>query len=217
MVDLIPQEYRRALHLRRLLRGFAWTCVGIATALGLASAGLGYLVKDERVALARFKQQQAQGRAQQARLAELTARRDGIQKQLQALDALRGDASIGRLAEAVDASLNDQIWFQELVFSRAADERKSDAASARPPVPAAKDSRPDDKSGENVGRAQERAEVRGLAADHAVLAEFIKQLGAQPEVRQVKLLDTSARAYPNVQVIGFQLAALLGADDGAAR
>jgi len=217
MVDLIPQEYRQAVHMRRLLRGVGWTCLALALAVGAAAAGLAYLVNDERMALARYRQLQAQSRAQGARLAELTARRNEAQKQLQTLDALRGGASIGQLVAAVDTALGERIWFQELSFSRVGDviDRKAESAGAGYVVLAAKDKRPEEKGGETGWRARERAEIRGLAADHAVLAEFIKQLGAQPEVRQVKLIDTSARSYPNVQVVDFQLAALLGPAPGA--
>ena len=219
MVDLIPEEYRQTRRLSRLLRGFGWTCCGMAAVIAATAAGVAYLVKDERVALARFQQLQAQGRAQRARLTELTARRNEAQKQLQALDALRGGASIGQLVAALDAALNERIWFQELAFRRGGDviDRKAESAGAGYFVVAPKDKRPEDKGEENGWRAQERAEVRGLAGDHAVLAEFIKQLGAQPEVRQVRLLDTSARNYPNVEVVDFQLTALLGPAPGTAR
>ena len=68
---------------------------------------------------------------------------------------------------------------------------------------------------EQPGRNRERAAVHGLARDHAALAQFIKQLSSQPGVNEVRLLDTSARSYPNVEVVDFQLVAVLGAAAGA--
>jgi cell division protein FtsB len=217
MVDLIPQEYRRAQRVERLLRSFGWAILGVAVVLGAAGGALAHLIGQERTALARFKQLQAQTKAQQARLAEVTARRDAAQRQFQSLEALRGGASIARLADAVDAALSGDIWFQELAFSRGGEaiERKAEAGGAGYFVVAAKEKRPDARADEEAWRTRERAEIRGVAVNHTVLAEFIKELAAQPEVRQVRLLDTSARNYPNVQVVDFRLAALLGATGAA--
>jgi Tfp pilus assembly protein PilN len=219
MVDLIPEEYRRAVRVRRLIGRFGWSCCAIVAAVAAASGGLAYAIGQERAALARYKQLQAQSRAQQARLTEVMARRDNAQRQLQVLESLRGDASIAAIIGAVDAALDDRIWFQELTFSRAGEaaERKAEAGEAGYFIVAAKDKRGDARPEGGAWRARERAEIRGLARDHAALAEFIKRLGGQPEVKQVKLLDTSARSYPGVQVVSFQLAALLGAASGAAQ
>jgi len=219
MVDLIPEEYRRALRARRLLQRFGWACLAIAAAVAAASGGFAYFIGKERSALARYKQLQAQSRAQQARLAEVMARKDTAQKQLQALDSLRGGASIASLVDAVDAALDGRIWFQEFTFSRGGEaaERKAEAGGAGYFVLADKDRRGGGWNEGGAWRTRERAEIRGVASDHAALAEFIKRLGGQPRVSDVKLLDTSARSYPGVQVVSFHLAALLGGAAGSAQ
>ena len=215
MVDLIPAEYHRGLRLQRLLRGFGWTCLAIVLAFGVSVAALARAVHAERAALARFKQLQAQNAAWQARLAELNAQKSDAARRLRALDALRGGAPIGHLFGDVDAALNGQVWFRELEFVRG-DEAGANLSQARPQgrieavdahAPAAPHASP--RAG--------RAEIRGIAADHAALADFIRQLGTRPGVSEIRLRDTSARSYPNVQVVDFDLAAVVDAVTGVAQ
>lgn len=212
MVDLIPDEYRRGVRLQRQIRGLAWMCLGVLLAMGLCAAGISHLLKEERAGLARLKHLQAQAGAQQARLTEIRARRDVAERRVRALDGLRGGASIQRLFDALDAALNGRIWFQELVYARATDapgaaDKAAEAAAAR---------RVEAKTDDRMRRTRERADIRGLAVDHAALAEFIRELAARPGLSEVKLIDTSARNYPNVQFVDFQVSAMLAADTGAA-
>ena len=97
------------------------------------------------------------------------------------------------------------------MFSRASEpaEQKADAGSPGILVVAARDRRPEAKAGADSWRAQERAEIRGASIDHATLAEFVRRLGEQSGVSQVRLLDTSTRSYPGLDVVDFQLAAVL--------
>lgn len=215
MVDLIPAEYHRALRMQRLLRGFGCAALCLAAGMGLAGAGLAYGISGERTALARFKHMQAQAKAQQARLAEVTGRRDQAREQLRALDALRGGAAVGSLAAAVDAALIDQVWFQELTFAHGeAVERKAEAGRPGEASTAANGAAMA-KAGESTRFESARAEIRGIAGNHPALAEFVMRVAAQSGVAQAKLIDTSARTYPGIQVVDFRLALVLDGAPGA--
>ena len=195
--------------MRRIVRGSGWAALGIAVAFGAASAGLAYTINGERAAIARFKHTHAQARAQQARLTEVTARRDEARKQLQTLDGLRGGAVVGQFVDALDTALIDRIWFQEVSFSRDTGPERKPEGAAPAPGAAAKDGRPAAKADDTTVRIEQRAEIRGVARDHTALAQFIERLGARPGIGQVRLVDTSARSYPGVQVVDFRLALTL--------
>ncbi len=220
MVDLIPEEYRRRLRARRLLQRFGWSCLGVAAFVGLAAGALTHLVRGEREAFAHVKQAQMQGRAQQARLTEIKGRRDAAREQLRVLERLRGEVSTKLFFDAVDAALNERIWFQELSISRGKELKDKQPGSGQPAATAAP-ATPGNKvaaEGQEDGawRHRERAEIRGLAGDHAALTGFIRQLGSQSGVSQVRLLDTSPRSYPGLQLIEFQVVAMLGVSADAA-
>ena len=149
-------------------------------------------------------------------MTELTARRDEANKQLQVLDGLRGGAVVSQLVDALEAALIDRIWFQEVAFTR-------ESIPERKPEPAAPAQGGTAKDGSAVKidsgavRVEQRADIRGVARDHAALAEFIERLGARPGIKRVKLVDTSARSYPGVQVVDFRLALTLSPVAGGAQ
>ncbi len=216
MVDMIPGEYRSGLRLRRLLAGFGWTCLALVLALGVSFAALAHAVSKERTALARSRQLQAQNAAWQARLAELKTQKENTDSRLRSLDALRGGgAPIGAMFNEVDAALNGRVWFRELAFSRGG-EPSADKAEAGGPgkVPAAA---ADKSVAADANQRGARAEILGIAADHAALADFIRAFGTRPGVAEVKLRDTSTRSYSNVQVVDFHLAATMDVAAGAAQ
>ena len=216
MVDLIPADYRRSQRVQRQLRSLGWTCLGLLVALGLGAAGLAHYLDKERAALARFKHLQAQAHAQQNRLNELKTQRDLASRHVQALDTLRGSASVGRLFSAVDAALNGRIWFQELAYSRANETFGQPTAAGTPATVAPNGNRGAATPAAGARPLREQADIRGVALDHAALAEFIRQLAARPGVNEVRLLDTRARNYPNLQVVDFQVATLFEVAAGAA-
>jgi len=195
MVDLIPAEYRKRLQAQRLLRGFGWSCLAIVLAFGVSYATLARALNTERAALARNRQLQAQNSARLARLAELQAQEQNAAEQLRALAALRGDAAIYPLFDAIDTAINASVWFSELEFSR--------SGRTGTELPTA--------GGDSRGG---QTEIRGVAADHAALADFIGLLGSRPGVIEVSLRDSSTRSYPGFQVVDFHLTALIGATTG---
>lgn len=208
MVDLIPEDYRRTLRLRRWLRAFCWACAGVAVLAGLGRLGLAYLVRAEQAGLAAARQLQAASGAQRAKLADLQARRDAAERQITALETLRGPAVIGELFFAIDAASTGKVWFNELSFAR-----EEELAGAKPPAHEAgriTPVPPQAGAAERSWRAWQRAQIHGQALDHSTLAEFINRLGSQPGIGQVRLINTSARSYTGMQVVDFQLAALLG-------
>lgn len=212
MVDLIPEDYRRTLRLRRWLRAFCWTCAGLAVLAGLARLGLAQLVRAEQTGLAAARQIQAANRAQLAKLADLQARRDAAARQIKALERLRGPAVIGELFFAVDAAASGKVWFNELSFAR-----EQDTAGPKPPARAAGAITPVLPQADAAERAGQLAQVRGQALDHSALAEFINRLGSQPGIAELRLIATGARDYSGMQVVDFQLAAQLGPRLEAAR
>ncbi len=215
MVDLVPQDYRRGLRLRRWLRAFGWACAGVALLAGVARLGLAHLVRTEQAGLATARQVEAASGAQRAKLADLQARRDAAERQVKALESLRGPAVIGELFFAIDAAATGKVWFNELSFAREEElaAAKPQARAASRIVPVA----PQAGAAERPWRARQRAQIHGQALDHSTLAEFINRLGSQPGIEQVRLINTSARSYPGMQVVDFQLAALLGSPPEAAR
>ena len=195
MVDLIPAEYRRQLQAKRLLRGFVWSVLSLLLVFGVSYTTLARALSAERATLVRSRQLQAQNSARQLRLTELKTQEEAIAKRLRDLDALRGEAPIVSLFEAIDAALSARVWFSEFDYARDDEPAKGASANAA------------------VARGG-HAEIRGVAANHAALAEFVALLGSRPDVVEVKLRDSSMRSYPGFQVVEFHLSAQIGGTSG---
>jgi Tfp pilus assembly protein PilN len=196
MVDLIPAEYRRQLQVKRLLRGFAWSFLALLLAFGVSYTTLARALKGERATIVRDRQLQAQISARQLRLAELKSQEDAIAKRLRDLTALRGEAPIRPLFDAIDSALSARVWFSEFEYAR--DDEPAKVASAA------------------VARGG-HAEIGGVAANHAALAEFVTLLGGRPDIVEVRLRDSSTRSYPTFQVVEFHLSAQIGGTPGKAQ
>ena len=240
MVDLIPNDYRRAQRLRRWLQRFGLACTLVALLIGAARAGLAHLIGVEQHAMQAIRKVEVATGAQRARLADLQLRRDAAERQVRALEDLRGRAVIGELFYAIDAAVTGKVWFDELSFAREGEFADAKADPATPagaaalaqlkPEPQAlvnvlalaqrktgAQAKPQTTASERAWLAQQRAKIRGHALDHSTLAEFINRLGDQPGIGQVRLVDTGARLYSSVQVVDFELAAALGSVQAAPR
>jgi len=222
---MIPEDYRRTLRLRRWLRILCCACAGLAALFGLARLGLAHLVRAEQAELATLRQFQAATGTHRAKLAELRGRKDAAERQIKALEILRGPAALGELFFAIDAATTGKVWFNELSFTREGEpvDSKAEAREASriihvpPGAGTAQGGQTAATAGERAWRVRPRAEIRGHAPDHSTLAEFISRFGRETGIGPVRLVDTSARNDAGMHVVEFELAAFLLPADGAPR
>lgn len=196
-LDLIPADYARERLLRRRLRAALAVCAALACAVVLARAVLGTLVAAEKEQVSRLQEKKQLWQQSRAKTEEYTRQVHAAEKQLATLDELRGRDRLRLFLEALDGAYVDKVWFDEIRYYRrenlprlgdapAGGARTANAAAAQP--------------------MEQRAGMTGHAMNHVTLAEFMKKLENQPGVREVNLLDTSPRRYPNALIIDFKLA-----------
>jgi len=207
-LDLIPQDYAREQLLRRRLRWAMVAFGALACLVLLTRSVLGALVAAEREQVSRLQAKKLLWQQSKAKTEEYTRQVLAIEKQLTALDELRGRDHLRLFLEALDAAHVGNVWFDEIKYYRregppgageaaTGGARTANAAAAqnRPAVPAA--------------RLEQRADMSGHAMNHVTLAEFMRKLETQPRVTEVNLLDTSPRRYPHALVIDFKLGLLI--------
>jgi Fimbrial assembly protein (PilN) len=213
-VDLIPADYTKAQLVRRRVRQLLLACVSVVVIAGVARFALDLVTSSEKVNIARLEKEgqlstrskiEADNFRQQKLLAE---------KQLAELDELRGGDRLRLLLQAIDAAYSDSIWLDELRFFR------------RDPVPTGntKSLPGGERSGiivvprQNVpvsgavaqpAEIEQRVEIIGHATNHTRLAEFMRRLGSQPGIAEVRLLDTGLGSYSNSPVINLTLMLLV--------
>jgi hypothetical protein len=201
-LDLIPADYARERLLRRRLRWTLAVFASIACVVMLTRAALGVLVANEREQVSRLQAKKLLWQQSKAKTDEYARQVLAAEKQLAALDELRGRDHLRLFLEALDAAHVEKVWFDEIRYYRRENlARPGEAAQKNAAAPAAQ-------------RMEQRAGMTGHAMNHVTLAEFMRKLETRPGVAELSLLDTSPRRYPNALIIDFKLALLIDQQGG---
>jgi hypothetical protein len=221
-VDLIPADYSKAQSVRRRVRQLLLACVALVVVVGAARLALNLVMSLEKASIARLETEgQLSARTRTAadnfRQQKLLA-----EKQLAELDELRGRDRLRLLLQAIDAAYSDSIWLDELRFFQRdyalagktsllpGGERSGIIVVPRPNVPA-----PAAAAAPAV--MEQRVEIVGHATSHTRLAEFMRSLGGQPGIAEVRLRDTGLGSYRNSPVIDLTLMLLVDDKPGKPR
>ena len=187
-IDLIPRDYRE----RVIIYGWGRRLSVIFT-LFLALSIAVYVVLDvanrrleKNVELLQNKQQSVA----QARdlLNEVREHRDVSKHQWELLYKLRDSTAAAKMFEIIDrAILAGDIWFLNLEFIRSGAIREIPSGSS--------DTEyfimlPDNKTGE-AWVINTKMKIKGSASNHSSLSRFVRRLYEQPEVKDVRILNTS--------------------------
>ena len=213
-VDLIPADYSKAQLVRRRARQLLIACVSVVVAVGAARLALNQVMSFEKLSIARLEKEGLRSAQSKAEADKYRQQKLLAEKQLAELDELRGRDRLRLLLQAIDAAYSDSVWFDELRFFRRDQVLPSGNMSSLPggahsgiivvprqnvPVPGAPP----------PAGIEQRAEIVGHAANHTRLAEFMRSLGSQPGIAEVRLLDTAMGSYGNSPVINLTLMLLV--------
>jgi hypothetical protein len=205
-IDLIPQDYHNRLRMGRLMRGFGVATIGLILVTASASATLGYLNERDSKIVASLEQKKAAATQQRLVLNDLLARSRRLKDQLDVLERLRGGAAAQDMFVAVDRALDGEtVWFTHWAFRRAGKTAPQAPKTVNKGyfivIPRGK--------GPGAAPAWQIAthmEIRGQAVDHAALSQFVRRLLNQPQIGDVRVLNTHKREFASSSVVEYSLA-----------
>jgi Tfp pilus assembly protein PilN len=206
-IDMIPRSYREAVRARRLLAAYG-TGLALLLAAGCgASALLRWRLAVATPQLERLRAATAQAEAMRAQVVAAQQRKDALAQDVQALAALRGVGSVAVLSGALDAALNDKVWFDQLQFARTQE-------LLRDPLPqgalqvrvAARGGAP---AAVQAWRLASHVEIAGQALDNAAMTTFLAAMSASPVLDNVRFLNSSSQAAGDQPVVAFSVAGSL--------
>lgn len=201
-IDLIPGEFRQTIGRLRELRIAALlivVAVVLSGSVGLVMEKLATSSEERRDQLAR---QHAVSDQQGSELTELSGVRDKLLRQRDTLGRLRGGAPFTDLMLTIDKALaGEEVWFIDWQFHRAGAGSDDEPASNGYFVVVDEDPDP--------MKIQTQMNISGQAVDHAALSLFVKRLFEQPEVKDVRVQQTTVRRYPTHRIVDFQLSVIL--------
>jgi Tfp pilus assembly protein PilN len=206
-IDMIPRSYRDGVRVQRALRSYG-LALGALLLAGVAAAGLLHW----RLAVATPQLDALRARTSEAetlrtRLAASTAHQGALEQDAQALAALRGTGGSTRLADALDAALNDKVWFDTLRFARTEELLRAPLPSPLPSgtLTTRASTRPGAPPGPQTWRVARHIEVEGQALDHAALTAFLGALSANPVLADVRFLKSTAAAGEGPELVAFSV------------
>ena len=202
-IDLIPQDYRARLQLQSGVKRTIIVMVLMVIIAAALFAVFNYLATAVERDIATLQQRQAITTQQHEALTQLNEKKKSLDHQLELLNGLRSGASAPAMFIAIDRAITGgDVWFQDWQFQRAGSSVEEPAEPASNGyfiiMPAS--------SGKQAAawKIETHMTIRGQARDHSALSRFVRQLFEQPEIQDVRILNTSLVA--NREFVDFNLA-----------
>ena len=207
-IDLIPTAYRRSLRLRRWTLRLALAVVVLVAAVGTGKVGFSQAIRSERREVNELRLAGRLALERRAKLEELSAEGAEIRRQLAILEQLREGIAAKQMFVVIDRALDGTVWFSNWKFRRAGEvvERKPEAVHAGHFIVLPRKG----KDGpEQVWRLRAHMEIHAQALDHSSLARFVRRLVEQPEIDEVRVLNTRVHSNASSALVTFKLAVLV--------
>jgi len=208
-IDLVPDDYRQLLGLRRALTIFIAVFVCLVLAVAGGRFWIGQLMRSEKKLVEKLELGESALLKKQKVITELREQKKVLTERLAVLNVLRGGPKAVCLFEVVDRSINPSTWFTHWKFVRETEKTTKKQQHLTQTgyfivVPPGKN-RGEGVDEAEVWRKSMHMDIRGQALNHASLAGFVRKLLVQPEVEDVKVLSTITRQYQGVEVINYDL------------
>jgi len=209
-IDMIPQSYREQLRVRLWGRNFLAAMAAMVVLIVVTQVWLLVTLGVQKPKLERLQRGRHAVAAQLAAVEALRARKSEAERNLSVLAGLRGGPTVEQISGAIDRAINDGVWFDQLQFVRSAD-------YAAPKADPAANAPPGDDATAGAKRPLNQLEIKGRAVSHSALAEFAKNLAAEPGTRDVRVVNTARQDDSATTAVQFEVGAVINGVAGRAK
>lgn len=209
-IDLIPTAYRRSLRLRTWTLRLALAVAALVTVLGTTKLSLSQAIRSEQREVDELRLAGRLALERRAKLEQLSAEGAEIRRQLAILEQLREGIAAKQMFVVIDRALDGTVWFSNWKFRRAGEvvEREPEAVHAGHFIVLPQQGK---DGAEKVWRLRAHMEIHAQALDHSSLARFVRRLVEQPEIDEVRVLNTRVHTNASSPLVTFKLAVLVRA------
>lgn len=204
-IDLFPDELRKKL---LFYRWFKLTGIVIVLMTIVSGAGFAMLREvnagiEEQILL--FQSQREISDTNRQRLEQLNLQRRNLQQQLNLLDGLRSGASAEQMFVTIDRALpGPNVWLTNWKFRRAGTrvEREDDAVNTGYFVVIPAGSQDNE---EETWIIETSMQIQGQALDHVAMSQFVLNLTQQPEIENVRIVNSRQTTVNQAKLVEFGL------------
>ncbi len=204
-IDLFPDDLRRKLLFTRWFRqaGIALLImtlllVGAFVALREANARI-----DDEINY--FQSQREITNANRQQLEQLNQQKKNLRQQLDLLSGLRSGASAEQMFVMIDRSLpGPDVWLTNWKFRRAGTpvESREEAVNTGYFIVISSDS---PNRAEETWKIDTTMTIQGQALDHVAMSKFVLNLTQQPEIENVRIVNTRMNESDAAKLVDFSL------------
>ena len=203
-IDLIPTDYRIRIWLQGRAKLFAAGIASMLVITALIFTAMQFTTGKLNNRISELQKQQAITTQQHDAMARLNENKQDLEHQLAVLNSLRSGAAAPEMFTTIDRAMADgDVWFENWEFRRAGSsvEKKEEIASNGYFIimPAGNDTTTD-----TAWKIETHMTIKGQAKDHSALSRFVRRLYNQPEIHNIKILNTTSAA--NMKAVDFNLA-----------
>ncbi len=205
-IDLFPEELRKRLLFTRWFKRTAVSIVLVTLVSGGGFFGLRQVNAQVDEQIRYYQNQREITNSNHQQLKKLTQQRQDLQQQLNLLGGLRSGASAEQMFVMIDRALpGPEVWLTNWKFRRAGTQVDATEEAVNTGyfivVPAGSSTRQ-----EETWKIETQMNIQGQALDHSAMSEFVLNLTLQPEIENVRIVNTSLRKSNNeTKLVDFSL------------
>lgn len=206
-MDLIPEDYKRYLQQLHILQRWALVMFVLILSAGSISFALNYKADEFQQEIVKLEQKKAISSQQRHVLQALEKDHKKLRVKHNILEKLRGGAVAENMFVTIDRALDgNDVWFKNWRFDRAGSKTSEQPKGVNTGyfivIP---ESERINKKQQEAWEIQTHMEVDGEAKDHEALSSFVRRLLQQPQIGDVRILNTQQRSYDDNTVVDFRL------------
>lgn len=204
-IDLVPSDYRTHFAKVRIIKRYVFILVPLLLVGGLLYSVLRYYTWDFEREVEALQQQTLVSSQQRDQITNLRKVADEFQSQLTMLGRLRSGGQALDMFTTIDRAIPPgDVWFRTWTFRRAGFVIKGDTSEVNRGyfvvIPANSDA-----SSSEPWQIETHMDIKGQARDHSTLSTFVQRLFDQPQIQDVRVVNTARRSFENTNIIDFDL------------
>jgi cell division protein FtsB len=203
-IDLIPGDYRIRIWLQGRAKLFAAAIASLLVITAIAYTAMQFTTGKLTGRISELQKQQAISAQQSDAITRLSENKQSLEHKLALLNSQRSGAAAQEMFATIDRAMSEgDVWFENWEFRRAGTsvEQKEEISSNGYFIilPAGNDA-----TDGPAWKIETHMTIKGQAKDHSALSRFVRRLYKQPEIHNIKILNTTTPA--NLNVVDFNLA-----------
>lgn len=211
-MDLIPASYRTYIAQLRIMRQWGGVLLTLITVFILCVVTFKKVNASYEHKIAILEKNKAITSQQRTVLQDMQASYNRLVKKQEVLISLRGGASANEMFVDIDKALeNNKVWFKSWEFVRAGSKTNEQIGGVNTgyfiiiPAGKGKNNKPES------WKIQTHMKIAGQALDHKALSSFVRRLLAQPQIHDVKVINTQRNLGISNAMVDFNIIVIVNA------